>query len=168
MLKLDARNDAARFTEEWFGPVSFVIATDSTAQSLELAGSIAQTHGALSFSSVYSTDDAVIEAAYDAAIRSDVALSINLTGGVFVNQTVAFSDFHGTDANPAANSALSDAAFVANRFRIVQSRLHVAPKAALAEVGQTAYAKATTPMSRIGASIRLMPFGRMESREPRD
>ena len=105
MLKLDARTDAANFTQEWFGPISFVIATDSTAQSLDLAGSIAAEHGALTFS-VYSTDDAVIDAAYEAAIRGGVALSINLTGGVFVNQTAAFSDFHGTGANPAANAAL--------------------------------------------------------------
>ncbi len=137
MLKLDARADEASFTKEWFGPISFVVATDSTAQSLELAGSIAQEHGALTFA-VYSTDDAVIEAAYDAAIRGGVALSINLTGGVFVNQTAAYSDFHGTGANPAANAALSDAAYVANRFRVVQSRVHVAPKAATAEASQTA------------------------------
>lgn len=88
------------------GPISFVIATDSTAQSLDLAGSIAEKHGALSFS-VYSTDDTVIDAAHETAIRGGVALSINLTGGVFVNQTAAFSDFHGTGANPAANAALS-------------------------------------------------------------
>jgi phenylacetic acid degradation protein paaN len=137
MLKLDARTDEAKFTKEWFGPISFVVATDSTTQSLELAGSIARTHGALTFS-IYSTDDKVIEAAHDVAIEGGVALSINLTGGVFVNQTAAFSDFHGTGANPAANAALSDAAFVANRFRVVQSRVHVAPKAASAEAGQTA------------------------------
>lgn len=137
MLKLDARTDEAKFTREWFGPISFVVATDSTAQSLELAGSIANEHGALTLS-VYSTDDKVIDAAHEAAIRGGVALSINLTGGVFVNQTAAFSDFHGTGANPAANAALSDAAFVANRFRVVQSRVHVAPKAAPAEAGQTA------------------------------
>jgi phenylacetic acid degradation protein paaN len=137
VLKLDARSDEAKFTKEWFGPISFIVATDSTAQSLELAGSIARTHGALTLS-VYSTDDKVIEAAHEAAIEGGVALSINLTGGVFVNQTAAFSDFHGTGANPAANAALSDAAFVANRFRVVQSRVHVVPKAAQAEVGQTA------------------------------
>jgi len=51
-----------------------------------------------------------------------VALSINLTSGVFVNQSAAFSDFHGTGANPAANACLTDAAFVAGRFRIVESR----------------------------------------------
>lgn len=137
MLKLDVRTDAAKFTQEWFGPISFVIATDSTAQSLDLAGSIAAEHGALTFS-VYSTDDAVVGAAYDAAIRGGVALSINLTGGVFVNQTAAYSDFHGTGANPAANSALSDAAYVANRFRVVQSRVHVAPKTAPPAASQTA------------------------------
>ncbi|KVA03036.1 phenylacetic acid degradation protein PaaN [Burkholderia ubonensis] len=136
VLQLDAA-DREKFTQEWFGPISFVIATDSTTQSLDLAGAIAAEHGALTLSA-YSTDDAVIDAAHDAAVRGGVALSINLTGGVFVNQSAAFSDFHGTGANPAANAALADSAFVANRFRVVQSRVHVAPKAAPAEAGQTA------------------------------
>jgi phenylacetic acid degradation protein paaN len=134
VLQLDAAIDSAKFTKEWFGPISFVIATDSTAQSLELAGKLAAEHGALTFS-VYSSDEAVIEAAHEASIRGGVALSINLTGGVFVNQSAAFSDFHGTGANPAANAALADAAFVANRFRVVQSRVHVEPKAAPVAVG---------------------------------
>jgi phenylacetic acid degradation protein paaN len=134
VLQLDAAHDHASFTKEWFGPISFVIATDSTAQSLDLAGAIAAEHGALTLS-VYSTDEAVLEAAHEASIRGSVALSINLTGGVFVNQSAAFSDFHGTGANPAANAALTDAAFVANRFRVVQSRVHVEPKAAPAVAG---------------------------------
>jgi phenylacetic acid degradation protein paaN len=137
VLQLDAARDASTFTREWFGPVSFVIATESTAQSLDLAGTIARDHGALTLS-VYSTDDEVIDAAHEAAITGGVALSINLTGGVFVNQSAAFSDFHGTGANPAANAALTDAAFVANRFRVVQSRVHVDPKAVPAQAGQTA------------------------------
>ncbi|BCF89767.1 MULTISPECIES: phenylacetic acid degradation protein PaaN [Paraburkholderia] len=131
VLQLDAATDEAKFTKEWFGPISFVVATDSTVQSLELAGRIAAEHGALTLS-VYSTDDNVIEAATEASIVGGVALSINLTGGVFVNQSAAFSDFHGTGANPAANAALADAAFVANRFRVVQSRVHVEPKAVAA------------------------------------
>lgn len=137
LLQLDAAKDVAKFSGEWFGPISFVIATDSTRQSLELAGSLAAQHGALTLS-VYSTDEATIEAAHDAAIEGGVALSINLTGGVFVNQSAAFSDFHGTGANPAANAALTDAAFVANRFRVVQSRIHVAPRELPAEVGRPA------------------------------
>jgi hypothetical protein len=44
---------------------------------------------------------------------------------VYVNQSAAFSDYHGTGANPAANAALSDSAFVAGRFRVAQSRGHV-------------------------------------------
>ncbi|MFM0552557.1 phenylacetic acid degradation protein PaaN [Paraburkholderia sediminicola] len=134
VLQLDAATDQAQFTKEWFGPISFVIATDSTAQSLDLAGAIAAEHGALTLS-VYSTDEAVLEEAHEASIRGGVALSINLTGGVFVNQSAAFSDFHGTGANPAANAALADAAFVSNRFRVVQSRVHVEPKAAPAVAG---------------------------------
>ncbi|CAN7203268.1 phenylacetic acid degradation protein PaaN [Trinickia sp. LjRoot230] len=137
ILKFDAAHDLPKFSGEWFGPISFVVATDSTEQSLELAGSIAEKHGALTLS-VYSTDAAIIEAAHEASVRGGVALSINLTGGVFVNQSAAFSDFHGTGANPAANAALTDAAFIANRFRIIQSRVHVAPLAATAPVGQTA------------------------------
>jgi hypothetical protein len=52
-------------------------------------------------------------------------LSINLTGGVFVNQSSAFSDYHGTGGNPSANASYADSAFVANRFRVVQRRYHV-------------------------------------------
>ena len=134
VLQLDAATDAAKFSKEWFGPISFVVATDSTMQSLQLAGKLAAEHGALTLS-VYSTDEAVIEAAHEASIQGGVALSINLTGGVFVNQSAAFSDYHGTGANPAASAALADAAFVANRYRVVQSRVHVEPKAAPAAVG---------------------------------
>jgi phenylacetic acid degradation protein paaN len=137
LVQLDASSDLATARREWFGPVSFVIATDSTRHSLELASSIARKHGALTLS-VYSTDEAVIDAAHEAAIQGGVALSINLTGGVFVNQSAAFSDFHGTGANPAANAALTDSAFVANRFRVVQSRVHVAPIDNATPAGQTA------------------------------
>ena len=61
----------------------------------------------------------------DAALDAGVALSENLTGGVFVNQSAAFSDFHGTGANPAANASYTDTAYVASRFRIIQSRRHI-------------------------------------------
>ncbi|WP_043417882.1 phenylacetic acid degradation protein PaaN [Cupriavidus basilensis] len=124
LLKLDANRDEATFTQEWFGPIAFVIATDSTQHALDLAERIARTRGALTLS-VYSTDEQVLDAADEAAVSGGVALSVNLTGGVFVNQSAAFSDFHATGANPAANASLADTAFVANRFRVVQSRRHV-------------------------------------------
>jgi hypothetical protein len=74
---------------------------------------------------VWSTSPDVLEAARDAAAEAGVALSENLNGAVFVNQTAAFSDYHGTGANPAANAAYTDAAFVAGRFRVVTSRRHI-------------------------------------------
>ncbi|MBQ1072310.1 phenylacetic acid degradation protein PaaN [Micromonospora sp. C31] len=118
-----AADDTATYSQEWFGPISFAIATDSTAHSLEVLRSTVGEKGALT-AAVYSTDEAVLNAAEATAIEVGVHLSCNLTGGVFVNQSAAFSDFHGSGANAAANSALTDGAYVANRFRVVQSRRH--------------------------------------------
>ena len=119
--------DAARedvYTQECFGPVGFLIRTASTEQSLAQLADTVREHGAMT-AAVYSTTEAVLDAARDAAAEAGVALSENLTGQVFVNQTAAFSDLHGTGANPAANAAYTDAAFVANRFRVITSRRHV-------------------------------------------
>jgi phenylacetic acid degradation protein paaN len=123
LVKLDAKDDA-KYLREWFGPIAFVIATADTAQSLDIARRAIKEHGALTLS-VYATNPAVVDEAIAVAEDAGVALSINLTGGVFVNQSAAFSDFHGTGVNPAANAALTDAAFVASRFRVVQHRMHV-------------------------------------------
>jgi phenylacetic acid degradation protein paaN len=123
IVRLEAA-DRDKYLAEWFGPIAFVIRTRDTAESLAIARDTAKQHGALTLS-LYSTDDGVVAQAIDAAEDAGVALSINLTGGVFVNQSAAFSDFHGTGANPAANAALTDAAYVASRFRVVQNRRHV-------------------------------------------
>lgn len=124
IARLDAADEKA-YTREWFGPISFVITTESTEHSLRLFTETVSHHGALT-ASVYSTSDDVLAAAREAALDAGVHLSQNLTGGVFVNQTAAFSDLHGTPANPAATAALSDAAFVTGRFFTLQSRRHVA------------------------------------------
>ncbi len=122
-LKVSQANES-RIMQELFGPISFGIATESTAHSIALTEKGVREHGALTLS-LYSTNAAVIEHVREVAEQVGVALSINLTGGVFVNQSAAFSDFHGTGLNPAANMALTDAAFVASRFGVVQSRAHV-------------------------------------------
>lgn len=116
--------DQGQYMQEQFGPISFIVKTADTAAAVALSEHIVNTHGALTVG-VYSTDEAVIEAMTHATWRSKVALSINLTGGVFVNQSSAYSDYHGTGANPAANAAYTDSAFVANRFRVVQRRYHI-------------------------------------------
>jgi phenylacetic acid degradation protein paaN len=122
ILKTDA-NAEATYGDEWFGPISFVVATESTKDSLDVFRRTVGAKGALT-AAVYSTDAGVLDATESAALEVGVHLSCNLTGGVFVNQSAAFSDFHASGANPAANAALTDAAFVANRFRVVQSRRH--------------------------------------------
>lgn len=114
---------AEAYTRECFGPVAFLVATDSTEQSLACFRDTVREHGAMT-AAVYSTSEQVLDDAREAAADAGVALSENLTGQVFVNQTAAFSDFHGTGANPAANAAYTDGAFVASRFRVVTSRRH--------------------------------------------
>jgi phenylacetic acid degradation protein paaN len=118
----DAANESS-FDGEWFGPISFVVATGSTQDSITLFRRMVGAKGALT-AAVYSTSDQVLDQVEQAALEVGVHLSANLTGGVFVNQSAAFSDFHATGANPAANAALTDGAYVASRFRIVQSRRH--------------------------------------------
>jgi phenylacetic acid degradation protein paaN len=112
-----------KFMQELFGPIAFVIETENTAESIQLSREGAKEQGALTLS-VYSTNDEVLRETIDAGADAGVSVSCNLTGGVYVNQSAAFSDFHGTGANPAANAALTDSAFVSNRFRVVQNRRH--------------------------------------------
>jgi phenylacetic acid degradation protein paaN len=120
LVGVDASDDAT-YGREWFGPVAFVVATDSTDHSLEIFRRTGTNQGAIT-AAVYSTSERVLEAVEAAALDVGVALSNNLTGNIWVNQSAAFSDFHATGANPAANASLTDGAFVAGRFRIVQSR----------------------------------------------
>ena len=123
LVATDAGNEVA-YTQECFGPVAFVVRTADTAESLGRFAETVREHGGMT-AAVYSTSEEVLDAAREAAVEAGVALSENLTGQVFVNQTAAFSDLHGTGANPAANAAYADAAFVANRFRVITSRRHV-------------------------------------------
>jgi phenylacetic acid degradation protein paaN len=122
VVGVDAK-DEETYTAECFGPVSFLVATDGTEDSLARFRRTVAEKGAMT-ASVYSTDARVLDAAEDAAVDVGVHLSCNLTGGVYVNQSSAYSDFHGTAGNPAANATLTDGAFVAGRFVVVQSRRH--------------------------------------------
>lgn len=120
--------DAAKpeiWSREMFGPITYIVPVADADTACRLAFDTARKKGAIT-ASVYSTDAKVLEHARDAALDAGVALSCNLTGGVFVNQSAAFSDFHATAANPAATASLTDAAFVASRFHVVQWRQHVA------------------------------------------
>jgi acyl-CoA reductase-like NAD-dependent aldehyde dehydrogenase len=132
---------------EMFVPIAYIIATDSTDQSIALAKESAEKLGAITWG-LYSTDERTIAKAEDAAIDAGVPLSVNLTGQIFVNQSAAFSDYHVSGANPSGNATLTDAAFVASRFRVVQTRIPVA-------VTATASAGAATEVKpAVGAGAR--------------
>ncbi|MFD3917960.1 phenylacetic acid degradation protein PaaN [Streptomyces sp. NPDC058595] len=111
----------APYLAECFGPVSFAVAMDSTEEALELLRRTVRDKGAMTVGA-YTTSERTERAVEDVCLEELAQLSLNLTGGVYVNQTAAFSDFHGSGGNPAANAALCDAAFVANRFRTVEVR----------------------------------------------
>ncbi|MGW5866116.1 phenylacetic acid degradation protein PaaN [Streptomyces sp. NPDC055239] len=123
IVKLDgAKPDAeAVYLNECFGPVSFAVAVDSSADAVELLRRTVRDKGAMTVGA-YTTSDEVSGAVEETCLEECAQLSLNLTGGVYVNQTAAFSDFHGSGGNPAANAALCDGAFVANRFRVVEVR----------------------------------------------
>jgi len=101
------RGRRSRLRSECFGPVRLPDLDVGTDESITLFRDTVQAHGAMT-ASVYSTSDAVIEQTRDAALDAGVALSENLLGGVFVNQSAAYS----TSTNrrqPGANASYTTA-----------------------------------------------------------
>ena len=123
IVKVDAA-DRDVYMREMFGPVIYVVATDSTDESLALAAESAKEMGAITWL-VYTTEEEVMDTAIEHAVDGGVSVAFNLTGGMFVNQSAAFSDFHVTGHNPAGNASLTDPAFVAGRFKVIGVRKEV-------------------------------------------
>ncbi|WP_299529770.1 phenylacetic acid degradation protein PaaN [uncultured Streptomyces sp.] len=118
---LDDSDAEPAYLSECFGPVSYAVAVGSTDDALALLRRTIREKGAMTVGA-YTTSPAVERAIEEVCMEESAQLSLNLTGGVYVNQTAAFSDFHGSGGNPAANAALCDGAFVADRFRTVEVR----------------------------------------------
>lgn len=116
-------DDAARalYAEERFGPIGFVIRTSDADQALAQAMQVAKQAGAIT-AFLYSQDESYIARAEQGFARAGAQLTVNLTGAMPLNFAAAYSDYHVTGLNPAGNATLTDAAFVAARFRITQSR----------------------------------------------
>ena len=113
------------FQREMFGPISFVIPTESTEQSINLAAQSARDHGAISCGA-YTTDEATMERIAEAMAEAGTSVSFNLTGNIYLNQNASFSDFHVTGGNPSGNASLTDPEFVLKRFTRVQSKVNIA------------------------------------------
>jgi len=113
------------YREERFGPIGFVIETDDADQALGTATDDVRAAGGIT-AFAYSTRDDYLAAAESAYATAGAQLTCNLTGAMPLNFAASYSDYHVTGLNPAGNATLTDAAFVAARFRIAQSRRPVA------------------------------------------
>jgi phenylacetic acid degradation protein paaN len=120
--------DAAKkeiFSKELFGPIVLLIKTKDTNQSIELAQEMALNHGAISCGA-YTTDALVKEKIADEMALAATPVSFNLTGGIYMNQNAAFSDFHVTGGNPSGNASFTNPEYVTRRFTWVGHREPVA------------------------------------------
>lgn len=103
------------YARELFGPIVFIVPTESTAESVQIASSIAAEHGAISCGA-YTIDENTMNMIAEKMADSGTPVSFNLTGGIYVNQHAGFSDFHVTGGNPAGNACFTDPEFVLKRF----------------------------------------------------
>lgn len=110
----------ALYGEERFGPVSFLIRAEDRAAALADATTLVRRRGAIT-SHVYSTDPAFLAQAELAYHEAGASLACNLVG-MPINFAAAYSDFHVTGMTPAGTACLTDLAFVARRFRVVQCK----------------------------------------------
>lgn len=113
------------FSKELFGPIALLIKTKDTDQSITLAKEMAIKHGAISCGA-YTTDQTVHEKIADEMSLAATPVSFNLTGGIYMNQNAAFSDFHVTGGNPSGNASFTNPEYVTKRFTWVGHREPVA------------------------------------------
>lgn len=113
------------FSKELFGPIALLIKTKNTDQSIQLAQEMALQHGAISCGA-YTTDAIVKEKIADEMAQAATPVSFNLTGGIYMNQNAAFSDFHVTGGNPSGNASFTNPEYVTKRFTWVGHREPVA------------------------------------------
>jgi len=117
IIKVSAK-DKDKFHNEHFGPVILLIETESREDSLNVWQETVELHGAIT-AGVYSSDEEYLEKVEDIAIDEKVNLSVNLVGHVLMNHSAAFTDFHATGDNKAANCALANDNFVSGRYSVV-------------------------------------------------
>ena len=120
VIAVDAA-DVKSWKHECFGPIVFVVKTESAAHSLALTSDSASELGAITCS-CYSTDSEFMAEVEDAMNEVFTPVSFNFTGAAFVNQHAAFSDFHVTGGNPSGNASFTDSQYVNRRFVWVGNR----------------------------------------------
>ncbi len=114
VLEVDAK-DFGIYENELFGPIVLIVKTKDTQQSIELARDMAAKHGAITCAA-YTTNASTALQIEEEMESVFTPVSLNLTGGIFVNQHATFSDFHVTGGNPAGNASFTNPEYVNKRF----------------------------------------------------
>lgn len=109
------------YEREWFGPVAFMVVTESFDDAVERVAASVRAHGALA-TLVYTTDERKQDAAAEALVDAGAPVAFNFDSFVWVNQSAAFSDYHGAGANPAGNATFADIQFVTGRYNVIGIR----------------------------------------------
>ena len=121
-LILDVKSEHKElYNQEHFAPVAFLIREQDAESALTNATSLVRESGAIS-SYLYSSNEAYKARAQDAFADAGASLWCNMTTPMPMNFAAAYSDYHVTGLNSSGNACLTDLAFVADRFRIVQFR----------------------------------------------
>ncbi len=120
VIEVDAANKEV-YSKELFGPIALLIKTKNTDESIALAKEMAIAHGAISCGA-YVTNDEVKGKIGDEMSLAATPVSFNLTGGIYMNQNAAFSDFHVTGGNPSGNASFTNPEYVTKRFTWVGHR----------------------------------------------
>ncbi len=120
VLSADA-NDYDVFSNECFGPIIYIIQTESTNHSIDLAKKLGKEKGALTCLA-YCTNEQKKEEIKANMNSVFVPVSFNFKGAGFVNQHAAFSDFHVTGGNPAGNATFTNPEYIVKRFVWVGNR----------------------------------------------
>ncbi|MCZ2356579.1 MAG: phenylacetic acid degradation protein PaaN [Bacteroidia bacterium] len=123
VLEIDPKNYSL-LSRELFGPVLFIIPTENTYQSVQLAKELAAHSGAISCGA-YTTSSEIAEMIITEMSESYTPVSFNLTGQIFLNQHAGFSDFHVTGGNPAGNASLTNPEFITKRYTLVGHRINL-------------------------------------------
>jgi len=109
------------FQREIFGPMVFVIKTENTDKSMDLALRGAEMSGIITCL-VHCTDFMLNKEIEERFNQAFIPVTFNFSGPVFVNQHAAFSDLHVSGGNNSGNASFVDPGFITKRFVWIGNR----------------------------------------------
>ncbi|NUM32381.1 MAG: aldehyde dehydrogenase family protein [Bacteroidetes bacterium] len=109
------------FQREIFGPMVFIVKTENTDKSIELALRGVNQFGAITCL-VFCTDFMKSKEIEEKFNNAFVPVSFNFSGQAFVNLHTAFSDLHVSGGNLSGNASIVDPGYITRRFIWIGNR----------------------------------------------